>query len=139
MSVRIRPDFAGPECHNVDAHDGIRHTLAERKQHLVDAHGFVYDETPMADSTDEEIIDMLLPGEGVDEHLLARIQELRAEVERTGIGMRAWKIRAETAEAEVERLRAVADAARKMERWDRDAFGHRLWVEMANALDALDA
>jgi hypothetical protein len=41
--------------------------------------------------------------------------------------------------AEIERLRAVADAARKMERWDRDVFGHRLWVEMAKALDALDA
>ena len=60
----------------------------------------------------------VLPGVGVEEHLLARIQELRAENER---------------------LRAVADAARKMERWDRDAFGHRLWVEMAKALDALDA
>jgi hypothetical protein len=46
MSVYIRPDFAGPACHNVDAHDGIRHTLAEIKQHLIDVHGFVYDETP---------------------------------------------------------------------------------------------
>lgn len=42
-------------------------------------------------------------------------------------------------QAEIERLRVVADAARKMDRWDRDVFGHRLWVEMANALDALDA
>jgi hypothetical protein len=40
---------------------------------------------------------------------------------------------------ENERLRAVVETARKMERWNRDVFGHRLWVEMANALDDLDA
>lgn len=78
MTVRIRPDFAGPECHNVNAHDRIRHTLAEIKQHLIDAHGFVYDETPMPDSNDEEIIDMLLPVED----LRRENRELRAENQR---------------------------------------------------------
>ena len=84
--------------------------------------------TALPDSTDEEIIDILLPGEGVDEHLLARIQELRAEVERTGIGMRAWKIRAETAEAEVERLRAFVQ---KVALYSNDAWLAREADELA--------
>jgi hypothetical protein len=44
MTARVRPDFVGPECHNVDRHNGIRYTVAEIKQHLIDVHGFVYDD-----------------------------------------------------------------------------------------------
>jgi hypothetical protein len=56
MSVRIRRDFIGPragECPNVDLHDGIRHTLEERRQHLIDVHGFVYSDGPEQQSRRE--------------------------------------------------------------------------------------
>lgn len=47
------------------------------------------------------------------DRLAEHVNELRTEVERTGIDMRAWRQRAETAEAEVERLKEVNGAARR--------------------------
>ncbi len=48
-SVHIRPDHVEPRvCPDPDKHEGLRTTLADMKQHLIDVHGFVYDEARIA-------------------------------------------------------------------------------------------
>lgn len=49
---------------------------------------------------------------GIYQGLLEERDEAMQKAERSGIDMRAWKQRAETAEAEVERLRAIESAAK---------------------------
>jgi hypothetical protein len=56
--VRLRPGFidATPGwCYDMDKHEGLRTPLAEMKQHMIDAHGFIYEEyeRPLLQQPDE--------------------------------------------------------------------------------------
>lgn len=44
-SVYIKPGHIEPRvCPDPDKHEGLRTSLADMKQHMIEIHGFVYDE-----------------------------------------------------------------------------------------------
>ena len=48
LRVRIQAGHIEPAyCTDPDKHEGLRTSLAEMKQHLIDVHGFEYFESPV--------------------------------------------------------------------------------------------